>query len=89
MTAKGKGGGKGTHLEYVDSDYQDFDGIKLARKLKRFADGKPIGEVEIVEFRPRPSLERHLFERPVSEGGPRPSRCRSRPGLGGRPPSTG
>jgi hypothetical protein len=69
MTAKGKDGGKGTHLEYFYSDYQDFDGIKLARKLKRFADGKPQGEVEIVEFRPRPSLERHLFERPVPEGG--------------------
>jgi hypothetical protein len=70
MTSKAKGGGKGTHLEYLYSDYQDFDGIRLARKLKRFADGKPVGEVEIVEFRPRPNLERHLFERPVPEGGP-------------------
>jgi hypothetical protein len=65
MTSKARDGGKGTHLEYYYSDYQDFDGIKLARKLKRFADGKPQGEVEIVEFRPRPRLEQHLFERPV------------------------
>jgi outer membrane lipoprotein-sorting protein len=70
MTTKGREGGKGTRLEYVYGDYQDFDGIKLARKLKRFADGKPVGEVELVEFRPRAGLERHVFERPVPGDGP-------------------
>jgi hypothetical protein len=66
MTTKVRDGGKGTRLEYVYSDYRDFDGIKL----KRFADGKPVGEVELVEFQPRTSLERHLFERPVAGDGP-------------------
>lgn len=69
MTGKGRDG-KPTRLEYVYGDYQDFDGIKLARKLKRFTDGKPVGEVEIVEFRPRASLGRHVFERPVPGDGP-------------------
>ncbi len=76
MTARGRDG-KGTRLEHVYSDYQDFDGIKLARKLKRFADGKPVGEVELVEFRPRAILERHVFERPVPGDGPA--------GLGDKP----
>ena len=45
-------------------DYQDLDGIPVARKQIAKRDGKVVTEMEVVEFKLVDKLDRKLFERP-------------------------
>jgi hypothetical protein len=61
-------GGKESLVEYHYSDYQDFGGMKLARRTQRVVDGKPFGQVDITEFTPKKSLPSHYFLPPTGGG---------------------
>jgi hypothetical protein len=64
--------GREATLEYFYSDYQDFDGVKIARKTRQVRDGKVFAETDVQELKPRKRLESHLFLPPVEVRPERP-----------------
>ncbi len=45
-------------------DYQDLDGVQVARKQIWKRDGKVVLEMEVIEFKPADKLDKKLFEKP-------------------------
>src|SRR5262249_17832583 len=50
--------------ERVHTDYQDVDGVKLARKVTVYHDGKRFSEVEVLEAKTVEKLDDGLFMKP-------------------------
>jgi hypothetical protein len=65
-------------LEYFYDDYQDFGGVKIARKTRQVRDGKVFAETDVQKFEPRKRLESHLFMPPAGLCPKTPSGGRSR-----------
>ena len=63
--------GKLVPFKCLFSEYKDAGGIKIARRMRRFLDGKPTTDGRITEFEIRPSLDSSLFQRPADAADPK------------------